>query len=132
MRALAEQGIDLVLASGEFSNDQVRKSDEEIKAEGIIRWLYQQNDYRNAIYYFNELARRYLDQGRLKMVENLFQEFKAWTIKNSNVEIEAYEEERSKIKRLVALIRTARDLKLGENGIESRIEKIQGLNPKER
>jgi len=132
MRALAEQGIDLVLASGEFSNDQVRKSDEEIKAEGIIRWLYQQNDYRNAIYYFNELARRYLDQGRLKMVENLFQEFKAWTILNSNVEIEAYEEERSKIKRLVALIRTARDLKLGENGIESRIEKIQGLNPKER
>lgn len=132
MRALAEQGIDLVLASGEFSNDQVRKSDEEVKAEGIIRWLYQQNDYRNAIYYFNELARRYLDQGRLKMVENLFQEFKAWTIKNSNVEIEAYEEERSKIKRLVALIRTARDLKLGENGIESRIEKIQGLNPKER
>jgi len=132
MRALAEQGIDLVLASGEFSNDQVRKSDEEIKAEGIIRWLYQQNDYRNAIYYFNELARRYLDQGRLKMVENLFQEFKAWTILNSNVEIEAYEEERSKIKRLVALIRTARDLKLGGNGIESRIEKIQGLNPKER
>lgn len=132
MRALAEQGIDLVLASGEFSNDQVRKSDEEVKAEGIIRWLYQQNDYRNAIYYFNELARRYLDQGRLKMVENLFQEFKAWTILNSNVEIEAYEEERSKIKRLVALIRTARDLKLGENGIESRIEKIQGLNPKER
>jgi len=31
------------------------------------------------------------------MVENLFQEFRTWTIQNSNVEVEAYVEERSKI-----------------------------------
>jgi hypothetical protein len=31
------------------------------------------------------------------MVENLFQEFRAWSIENSNVEVEAYVEERSKI-----------------------------------
>jgi hypothetical protein len=31
------------------------------------------------------------------MVYNLFQEFRAWNIPNSNVEVEAYEEERSKI-----------------------------------
>lgn len=41
MQALAEQGIDLVLASGEVINDPDKKSDDDIKAEGIIMWLYQ-------------------------------------------------------------------------------------------
>jgi hypothetical protein len=31
------------------------------------------------------------------MVENLFQEFRAWTIEKSNIEVEAYVEERAKI-----------------------------------
>jgi hypothetical protein len=75
MRALAEKGIDLVLAEGSSAED---KSPEDIKAEGIIKWLHQQSDDRNAIYYFNELARGYLQSGRLKMVDDLYQEFKSW------------------------------------------------------
>jgi hypothetical protein len=116
MKALAEEGIDLVLeGTGAIPEE---KTAEDIKAEGIIKWLYQQRDDRNAIYYFNELARRYLEHRRLRLVEALFVEFTAWDtydayVNPNNNEIEAYKEERTKIKRLVMLIKGAKEMGLG-------------------
>lgn len=116
MQALAENGIE----QAAFVSDASEKTPEDIKAEGIIKWLFQQQDFRNACYYFNELARRYLEQGRLKMVRDLFGQFNQ-ILNPSSQEIEAYIEERSKIERLVMLLQQSKVLDIGSQNVNNRL-----------
>lgn len=39
---------------------------EELRSMEVLRWFYKQKDYINAIYYTNELARKFLLKGEIK------------------------------------------------------------------
>lgn len=56
----------------EFIN---QSTPEEIKAMQIIEWMSKQKDYLHVHYYTNELARKFLLEGKVKQVQVLFKKF---------------------------------------------------------
>jgi hypothetical protein len=67
----------------------------EYKACKIIDLFYQQRNLRDAYYYTNELARKFLLQGKLQFVLDLFERFKIDSSQEAGEgEIAAYLEER--------------------------------------
>ena len=77
MVSLAENGIQQAITQRDEATeeDQLIMNPDDKKAIEILKWLYDQKDIRNALYYTNEFARRLLLQERIKGVMTLMKQF---------------------------------------------------------
>ena len=135
MVSLAENGIQQAITQRDEATeeDQLIMNPDDKKAIEILKWLYDQKDIRNALYYTNEFARRLLLQERIKGVMTLMKQFSSPVEEAISDEIQAFWEERQKIERLTTAMNQAASLGLNVNNdleyyeMEDSIRKQSGV-----
>ena len=116
MVSLAESGIQQATGGSAVpaadDDQQLITGPEDKKAIEILKWMVDQRDIRNALYYTNEFARRLMLQERIKGVMSLMRQFQSSMDDATTDEILAYWEERQKIDRLASILSSASSLGL--------------------